>query len=75
MKRSTKKSAPAQVHVVSMPTPDDALAEVEAARALRIHVETLRKIRREGKGPTVRWIGRRPIYIRRDLVAWLEGQT
>ena len=75
MKRARRRKLESKApRTVSFPAPDDPLAESEAAELLRIHVQTLREIRRDGKGPKVQWIGRRPIYIRGDVIDWLKSQ-
>jgi excisionase family DNA binding protein len=44
----------------------------EAARALSLSQSTLAKLRLSGKGPAYCKLGRRVVYRRADLEAWLE---
>jgi hypothetical protein len=49
------------------------LTEPEAARVIRVSARTLRRWRAEGSGPHVAgYAGRRALYRRSDLLAWLR---
>ena len=47
--------------------------EVTAAEILRVHIETLRRWRRAGRGPSTGRIGRRRVYSRVELLNWIAG--
>lgn len=47
----------------------------EAAAYLRLPVSTLRYWRSNGQGPCSRKVGRRVMYVRADLHAWLKEQA
>ena len=47
--------------------------EFKAAKKLGVSVHTLRMWRHKGRGPVYARIGRRCIYIERDLETYLEG--
>jgi DNA-binding transcriptional MerR regulator len=49
------------------------LTETEAAKAIRVSARTLRRWRAEGTGPPVAgYAGRRALYRRSELLAWLR---
>jgi excisionase family DNA binding protein len=49
------------------------LTEPEAAKVLRVSARTLRRWRSEGIGPPVAgFAGRRALYRRSELLAWLR---
>jgi DNA-binding transcriptional MerR regulator len=49
------------------------LTEAEAAEVIRVSARTLRRWRVEGTGPPVAgYAGRRALYRRSDLLAWLR---
>jgi excisionase family DNA binding protein len=53
--------------------PDDVLmTTAETADLLRVHVETLRRWRVEGRGPTYVRVGRTCRYWRSAVMAWLD---
>jgi hypothetical protein len=47
----------------------------EAARFLTLSPSTLAKLRLDGNGPVYCKLGRRVVYRRDDLAAWLETRT
>jgi len=51
----------------------DFIEEPEAATALKIAPQTLVKYRKRGVGPAFAVIGRRVMYSRDSLRAWLEN--
>jgi hypothetical protein len=54
--------------------PGSLLTEAEAAAWLKVQIFTLRKWRREGRGPRFIRCGRRLIrYMDTDLCGWMEG--
>ena len=61
--------------IVKAESPSDILRESEAAQFLRIHVDTLRKLRKEARGPAVRKHGSRFYYTRQDLIEWHSKST
>jgi len=50
--------------------PDEIFTETEAAKFLKIHVDSLRELRKESRGPNHTRHGRRFYYIRKELIAW-----
>jgi len=52
---------------------DDFLTTAETAKALRTPVETLRYWRHVGKGPNSFRLGRRVLYARADVEAFVEA--
>lgn len=50
------------------------LREKEAAARLRIHVDTLREMRRQGRGPKWGRAVRVILYRPEDLDAWVEAR-
>jgi excisionase family DNA binding protein len=60
------------------PTTDpqpDLLTITEAAELLRAPVATLRYWRHLGTGPASFRLGRRVLYLRKDLHAWIDAQA
>jgi hypothetical protein len=51
------------------------LSAGDAARALGIAPSTLAKLRLSGNGPIYCKLGRRVVYRREDLAAWLESHV
>jgi hypothetical protein len=51
------------------------LTAIEAASVLRLAPSTLAKLRLGGEGPVYCKLGRRVVYRRADLAAWLETRT
>jgi predicted DNA-binding transcriptional regulator AlpA len=51
------------------------LTASEAARVLGLAPSTLAKLRLSGNGPLYCKLGRRVVYRRDDLVAWLESRV
>jgi predicted DNA-binding transcriptional regulator AlpA len=51
------------------------LTASEAARVLGLAPSTLAKLRLSGNGPVYCKLGRRVVYRRDDLVAWLESRV
>jgi predicted DNA-binding transcriptional regulator AlpA len=47
----------------------------EAAKLLRLAPSTLAKLRLSGNGPVYCKLGRRVVYRREDLEAWLEARV
>ena len=58
----------------STPAPSDLLTITEAAELLRAPVATLRYWRHLGTGPAAFRLGRRVLYRRDDLHAWIASQ-
>ena len=58
----------------STPAPSDLLTITEAAEILRSPVATLRYWRHLGTGPDSFRLGRRVLYRRADLLAWVDAQ-
>lgn len=52
----------------------DLLTTAEVAELLRTSTETLRYWRHNGNGPKSAKLGRRVMYRRADLEAWVEAQ-
>ena len=52
----------------------DYLTTGEVAEALRTSPETVRYWRHLGKGPRSFKVGRRVLYARADVLAWVEAQ-
>lgn len=48
------------------------MTEQEVADYLAVHIATVRRLRRTGKGPPVVWVGRHPRYRRSEVDAWLD---
>jgi excisionase family DNA binding protein len=48
------------------------MTESELADYLAVHIATVRRLRRSGKGPPVVWVGRHPRYRRSEVDAWLD---
>jgi predicted DNA-binding transcriptional regulator AlpA len=55
-------------------SPDQLIDAMEAARQLRLKVQTLASWRAEGRGPRFVKIGRACFYIRADLERWIAAQ-
>jgi len=53
---------------------DDLITVKEAADICHASPETVRYWHYAGKGPTSFKVGRRRLYKRADVLAWLEGQ-
>jgi predicted DNA-binding transcriptional regulator AlpA len=51
------------------------LAASEAARVLGLAISTLAKLRLTGNGPVYCKLGRRVVYRREDLEAWLKSRV
>jgi hypothetical protein len=51
------------------------LSARDAARAMGIAPSTLAKMRLSGNGPVYCKLGRRVVYRREDLAAWLESHV
>jgi len=58
-----------------MTTNSIALTADEAAKVLGLAPSTLAKLRLSGNGPVYCKLGRRVIYRREDLDAWLESRV
>lgn len=54
--------------------PDELIENVEAAAILRVRPQTLSVWRVEKRGPRFLKVGRRVLYRRNDLCAWLATQ-
>ena len=52
----------------------DLITTAEAAALLRVAPETLRYWRWRGEGPRSFRVGRRVLYERADIAAWLDAQ-
>lgn len=52
----------------------DYLLISEASEVLRTPVATLYRWRTEGTGPPASRVGRKLLYSRADLIAWVESQ-
>jgi excisionase family DNA binding protein len=48
------------------------MSEAEVATYLEVHRDTVRRWRREGKGPKHLWVGSRPKYRQADVDEWLR---
>jgi excisionase family DNA binding protein len=48
------------------------MTELELADYLAVHVDTVRRWRRAGTGPPVRWAGNKPRYKLAEVEAWLD---
>ena len=48
------------------------MSEQELADYLQVHLATVRRWRRAGTGPPVRWAGAKPRYRRAEVDAWLD---
>ncbi|MDB6136899.1 MAG: transcriptional regulator, MerR family [Verrucomicrobiales bacterium] len=73
----TNRSPHAPEPAVSAPptsTPSDLLTLPEAAELLRAPVATLRYWRHLGSGPRSFRLGRRVLYRRDDVQAWVDAQ-
>lgn len=57
------------------PGPPEYLLASEAAEMLRCPVKTLYEWRLRGEGPPARKVGRRLLYRRDELIAWIEGKV
>jgi len=53
----------------------DVLRASDAARVLGLSQSTLAKLRLSGNGPIYCKLGRRVVYRRKDLAAWLESRV
>ena len=60
--------------MTGIPFNADLLSAPEAARHLRLSEPYLAKLRCWGGGPSFLKLGRRVVYRRSDLDAWLEGK-
>jgi hypothetical protein len=58
-----------------MDNPDDLLTTAEVALIMRSPVSTLRYWRHLGTGPHSFRVGRRVVYRRADVAAWLHEQA
>ena len=58
-----------------MDSPDDLLTTAEVAQIMRSPVSTLRYWRHLGTGPHGFRLGRRVVYRRADVTAWLGEQS
>lgn len=54
--------------------PDDLITSDEFARELGLRNQTLMAWRTMGRGPHFHKVGRRVMYSRKDIAAWLETQ-
>jgi excisionase family DNA binding protein len=72
--RSTRAPEPADFTPGTSSTPSDLLTLPEAAELLRAPVATLRYWRHLGSGPRSFRLGRRVLYRRDDLQAWVDAQ-
>ena len=54
---------------------DELMTPGEVARELRVSTSTLRRWRRERKGPEPTWVGERVRYRRSDVKRWLEEEN
>jgi len=55
--------------------PPIGLNSSDSARYVGISEAMMRKMRSDGSGPKFRKIGRKVIYLRRDLQQWLESKA
>ena len=55
--------------------PDPKLRPAEASRVTRLAVQTLARLRCEGRGPRFIRAGSRIVYRLSDLEGWLAGRT
>jgi len=55
-----------------MPAPEELLTETETAALLHVSVRTLRRWRQQGSGPPAHKAGRRVLYARGEVLAWLR---
>ena len=51
-----------------------ALNTSDAARYLGASEAMMRKMRADGSGPPYKRIGRKIVYLRKDLKSWIENQ-
>lgn len=49
------------------------MTEQQLADYLEVSLSTVVRLRREGTGPPVVMIGRRPRYLRSEVDAWIAG--
>jgi hypothetical protein len=57
-----------------MAEPDEKLATAAAARHVGLAKSTLAKLRCRGGSPTFLRLGRKIVYVRADLDAWLDAR-
>jgi excisionase family DNA binding protein len=57
-----------------MQADDDLLTSDEAAELLKVSPRTLQRWRVAGTGPPVVWAGRRPRYLRAEVMEWLRAR-
>lgn len=58
-----------------MPDPTNYLRTDEAAELIRTPVGTLYAWRNKGVGPPARRVGKRLLYRRDEVIAWVESQA
>jgi hypothetical protein len=51
------------------------LNETEVSALIRVAIMSLRRWRREGKGPPFRKLGSRVVYSRDEVIGWAEAQA
>ena len=56
-------------------TPGNYLTQSQLAAELQISERTLERMRCDGSGPLFKKAGRRVLYARADVDAWLDSQT
>lgn len=59
----------------AVPDPDKLLSEVEVAELTGLGCKTLQRKRIEGGGPVFVRLGRRVMYRRADVQAWIAANT
>ncbi|MCZ2837094.1 helix-turn-helix domain-containing protein [Modestobacter sp. VKM Ac-2985] len=61
------------VTTIPDPAPTDVLSDREAHNYLRLRPGTLARMRMERRGPAWSYVGRRVVYLRVDLLAYLAA--
>lgn len=72
---TTAHCAPADGRTVGASDPDILLSEAETCALTGLADRTLQRKRLDGTGPNFVKLGRRVLYRRRDVLAWIEANT
>lgn len=72
-RKAWQQAAPEATHVLPSPGATDLLSDAEATEYLRLRPGTLARWRMERRGPAWSSVGRRVLYLRGDLLAFIAA--
>lgn len=60
-------------HSINSMYPGDMLMHTQVSEILNIHIETLYRMRVQGKGPPFVKIGKKVLYLKKDFFDWFRS--